>query len=123
MPVSRDRRRGYLLVAVGAVLFTVNAGVSRAIQAAGVESTTLTTVRCTGTAIVLVAVVLGARRAAPAPRRAGGRSSRSSAFGISGVALVQWFYFVAIDRLPVGIALLLEFTGAGAGGVSGCGSS
>ena len=32
------------------------------------------------------------------------------AFGITGVALVQWLYFVAIDRLPVGIALLLEFT-------------
>ena len=31
-------------------------------------------------------------------------------FGITGVALVQYFYFVAIDRLPVGIALLLEFT-------------
>ncbi len=26
------------------------------------------------------------------------------------MALVQWFYFVAIDRLPVGIALLLQFT-------------
>ena len=24
--------------------------------------------------------------------------------------MVQWLYFVAFDRLPVGIALLLEFT-------------
>ena len=31
-------------------------------------------------------------------------------FGVTGVALVQYFYFVAIDRLPVGIALLIEFT-------------
>jgi drug/metabolite transporter (DMT)-like permease len=30
--------------------------------------------------------------------------------GIAGAAMVQWLYFVAIDRLPVGIALLLEFT-------------
>jgi drug/metabolite transporter (DMT)-like permease len=31
-------------------------------------------------------------------------------YGVAGVALVQWLYFVAIARLPVGIALLLEFT-------------
>ena len=32
------------------------------------------------------------------------------AFGIVGVALVQWLYFVAIHNLPVGVALLIEFT-------------
>ena len=31
--------------------------------------------------------------------------------GLSGAALLQWFYFIAIERLPVGIALLIEFTG------------
>jgi drug/metabolite transporter (DMT)-like permease len=30
-------------------------------------------------------------------------------FGIAGVAFVQWFYFVSIHRLPIGIALLLEY--------------
>ena len=29
--------------------------------------------------------------------------------GLVGVAALQWAYFVAIDRLPVGLALLLEF--------------
>src|SRR3970282_2272036 len=33
-----------------------------------------------------------------------------AAFGIVGVALVQWLYFVAIHNLPVGVALLIEFT-------------
>jgi drug/metabolite transporter (DMT)-like permease len=32
------------------------------------------------------------------------------AFGLVGVALVQWLYFVAIEHLPVGVALLIEFT-------------
>jgi drug/metabolite transporter (DMT)-like permease len=32
------------------------------------------------------------------------------AFGLVGVALVQWLYFVAIHNLPVGVALLIEFT-------------
>ena len=31
------------------------------------------------------------------------------AHGFIGVAALQWTYFVAIDRLPVGIALLLEY--------------
>jgi drug/metabolite transporter (DMT)-like permease len=29
--------------------------------------------------------------------------------GVVGVAVLQWTYFVAIDRLPVGMALLLEY--------------
>jgi len=32
------------------------------------------------------------------------------AFGLVGIALVQWLYFVAIDRLPIGIGLLFEFS-------------
>ncbi len=109
MPVTRDTRTGYLLVATGAVLFVLNAGVSRVIQAAGVDSATLTTVRCTGTAVVLVALVLARRERLRLPR--GWREiAVVIGFGITGVALVQWLYFVAIDRLPVGIALLLEFT-------------
>ena len=31
-------------------------------------------------------------------------------YGVVGIAMVQWLYFVAIARLPVGVALLLEFT-------------
>jgi drug/metabolite transporter (DMT)-like permease len=31
-------------------------------------------------------------------------------YGVAGVALTQWLYFVAIERLPVGVALLIEFT-------------
>lgn len=109
MPVRQDARRGYALVMSAAVLFVANAGVSRVIQAAGVDSMLLTSVRCTGTALVLLAIV-GLRR----ERLALPRTVRDVAvvlgFGVTGVALVQYFYFVAIDRLPVGIALLLEFT-------------
>ena len=31
------------------------------------------------------------------------------AFGIFGLALVQWFYFFAIHRLQIGIALLIQY--------------
>jgi drug/metabolite transporter (DMT)-like permease len=109
MPAVRDARTGYLLVLSGGLFFVVNAGVSRVIQAAGVDSMTLTTARCTGTAVALLAIVLarGQRLRLPATLREAGVVV---GFGVTGVALVQYFYFVAIDRLPVGIALLLEFT-------------
>jgi len=32
-------------------------------------------------------------------------------FGLTAIAAVQAFYFIAVERLPVGIALLLEFMG------------
>src|SRR5207237_10106697 len=69
----------------------------------------LTTVRSTGAAVLLLLVV-----AARGERLSLPRSWREVvlilAFAVTGVALVQFLYFVAIDRLPVGIALLLEFT-------------
>jgi drug/metabolite transporter (DMT)-like permease len=109
MPRIRSARSAYVLVASGAMLFVLNAGVSRVIQAAGVDSVTLTTVRCTGTAVVLLVMLYsrGERLTLPRGRR---ELAVVVGFGITGVALVQWLYFVAIDRLPVGIALLLEFT-------------
>lgn len=109
MLLERDVRVGYALVLSGAALFVINAGVSRVIQAAGVDSMTLTTTRCTGTAVALVAVLLARGERLRLPRSMP-EIARVIGFGISGVALVQYFYFVAIDRLPVGIALLLEFT-------------
>ena len=30
-------------------------------------------------------------------------------FGVAGLALVAWFYFVAIERLEIGIALLIQY--------------
>jgi drug/metabolite transporter (DMT)-like permease len=52
--------------------------------------------------------VLARRRALRPPR---GRSlALVVALGLVGVALLQWTYFVAINRLPLGVALLLEYT-------------
>jgi hypothetical protein len=30
-------------------------------------------------------------------------------FGVAGLAFVQWFYFLAINRLAIGVALLIEY--------------
>ena len=107
---ARDRhpRIGYLCVVAAAALFAVNGTVSKVILDTGVSSLRLTELRCAG-----ALAGLGLLLVVVAPERL--RVARSelpllAAFGIAGVAATQWFYFVAIARLPVGIALLFEYT-------------
>ena len=99
---------GFLLVGVGALLFIVNAGVSRVVLRAGVSPAELTTTRITGTAVVLLVAAALFHRAAFRPPR-GRLALLLLVHGVVGVAALQWTYFVAIDRLPVGLALLLEY--------------
>ncbi len=108
--MTRERRPavGYLTTLAAAGLFAVNGTVSTLALQAGVPPTWLTAMRCGGAAVgLLVALAL------VAPRRL--RLSWSdvpllAAFGVVGVALTQFLYYVAIGRLPVGIALVFEMT-------------
>ncbi len=105
---SRNPTLGLVLVVLGAVLFIQNAGVSRIALRAGVDPLTLTTTRVTGTVAVLLVAALLFRRDALRPPT-GRLGLLIVAHGLVGVAALQWTYFVAIDRLPVGMALLLEY--------------
>jgi drug/metabolite transporter (DMT)-like permease len=105
---SRNPTLGLVLVVLGAVLFIQNAGVSRIALRAGVDPLTLTTTRVTGTVVVLLVAALLFRRDALRPPT-GRLGLLIVAHGLVGVAALQWTYFVAIDRLPVGMALLLEY--------------
>ena len=107
-PASRPRRRlGYLMAAGAAALWAVNGTVSKVILSSGVSSLRLTEVRCAG-AFVGLAVILAIR--APARMRVRARELPFLAlFGIGGLAFVQWFYFLAIHRVPIGIALLVQY--------------
>ncbi|EFQ82033.1 putative membrane protein [Aeromicrobium marinum DSM 15272] len=107
---SRSPRLGYLLVVAAAVLFGVNAGVSRIPLRSGTPTDTFTSVRITAALAVLVLVAVAVDRAALRPPR--GRSLLLVVgLGLVGVTGVQWTYNVAINRLPLGIALLLEYLG------------
>ena len=110
MPATTHRNPtlGLGLVVLGASLFIVNAGVSRVALRAGVDPVTLTTVRVSGTVLILLVFAAVFRRSALRPPR-GRLAWMLVAHGLIGVAALQWTYFVAIDRLPVGMALLLEY--------------
>ncbi len=100
---------GYALVLGAAVMFIVNAGVSRTTIRGGVDPQTLTTLRATGAVPVFALWALLWDRDALRPPR-GRMIGWLVVMGVVGVALLQWTYFVAIDRLPIGIALLVEYT-------------
>jgi len=90
-----------------ALLFAVNGSVSKTVLESGLSSLRLVELRSAGAALCLLLAVLVTR---PRSLRA---TPREAGFlvvaGIIGIGLVQWLYFVAIGRLPVGIALLLEY--------------
>jgi drug/metabolite transporter (DMT)-like permease len=100
---------GYALVLAAAALFAVNGSVSKFALTGGLEPERLTALRVTGAFLVLLLITLLRDRAS---LRVGLRELPLLAvYGLVGVALIQYLYFVAILRLPVGIALILEFTG------------
>lgn len=95
------------MAATAATLWAVNGTVSKVILATGLSSLRLTQVRSTGAAVGLVLVL-----AATAPERLRVRARELpylAVFGICGLAFVQWFYFLAIHRLAIGIALLIQY--------------
>ena len=95
------------MVAAAATLFAVNGTVSKVILASGLSSLRLAQLRLTGAAIALVAALALLR---PADLRVRPRELPFLAiFGVCGVALVQWLYFASIERLQIGIALLLQY--------------
>jgi drug/metabolite transporter (DMT)-like permease len=111
LPAGRpdDKTRlGYAMVAIAATLFAVNGSVSKVVLDSGLSSLELAQIRTTCAALGLLVFLLAFAR----PRLRVGRREVLFliAFGIVGVALVQYLYFVAIHNLPVGVALLIEFT-------------
>ena len=106
---GRERRPavGYTMVISAALLFALNGTVSKVVLQSGISSLELTQVRATG-AFLGFALILAVTR------RKSLRLNRREVpyligFGIAGVAFVQWLYFVSIERLPIGIALLIEY--------------
>ena len=100
--------RGVAYAGTAALLFGINGSVSKTVLQSGLSALRLVEMRSLGAAVCLL-VFVGLTR--PASLRV---TRRELGFllvaGIVGIALLQYFYFVAIGRLPVGIALLLEYT-------------
>jgi drug/metabolite transporter (DMT)-like permease len=108
-PPLRRPLVGYAMVLVAATLFGVNGSVAKVALSSGLSSLRLSEARCAGACIGLMLIVLVRSPSALRLRR--DELLRLSIFGLFGVALVQLFYFLAIHRLAIGIALLIQYLG------------
>jgi len=92
------------------VAFGAGGPFAKALIEAGFSPLQAVWVRLIGTVVVLVSLCLVLRR--PGQLAAMWRNRWPVvAYGLVAVAACQTLYFVAASRLPVGIAILLEFTG------------
>ena len=102
------RYKGEILTLLGAVFFSFNGVVAKLVLTSGLSSMRLTQVRCGGAFIFLgLYIFLRYRDKLKAKRE---DLPLLFAYGIIGFLLVQALYFVAITRLNVSVALILEFT-------------
>lgn len=99
---------GYLYALLAALLFGANGSLTKLIVEAGLTPMQLTQFRTLGTAVLAGAVLLLTDRNGfrLRPRQL----LVMAVLGVGGVALLQASYAAALQLLPVGIALLLEYT-------------
>lgn len=105
---TANPRLGYTLVIFGATLFGINGAVSKVAMQSGLTPESLTTLRITGATLVFMLVALVWRRSALRPPT-GSSLLLIAALGLVGVVSLQLTYNIAINRLPLGIALLIEY--------------
>jgi drug/metabolite transporter (DMT)-like permease len=103
----RRPRLGYAMAAGAALLWGVNGAVSKTILATGLPAERLAQVRSLGAALGLLGIL--ALRDPGRLRLTVRELPYLLVFGTAGLALVQWFYFLAIHRLAIGIALLIQY--------------
>jgi drug/metabolite transporter (DMT)-like permease len=102
------RLRGEIYLFLGAFLFAFNGIISKIVLLDEISAWRLTQIRTGGAFIILFTFFIIFRRKELKPTKQ--ELPWLILFGVVGVTLVQAFYFVAIERMYVGIALLIEFT-------------
>jgi drug/metabolite transporter (DMT)-like permease len=91
-----------------ATLWAVNGVISKVIiESGGIAAPRLTEVRTTGAFLILAAGLVLVRPESLRVRRS--ELPVLLTFGVLGLAFVQWFYFEAISRLDIGVALLIQY--------------
>ena len=106
MPAPRRQWLGAIIIVVGMFGFACGVIIAKHLFEAGTDPLTLLTVRSIGMSAVLALVLWALRQPIRLPRR-----QRWSTVGLGGLFAIQsWCYFSGIERIPVSIAALVEYT-------------
>jgi drug/metabolite transporter (DMT)-like permease len=104
--LKSHRAEGFLIF--GAFMFAFNGIISKLVLTSGMSAWRLTQVRCTGAFIILLGYIL--LRGGATLRTTRVELPWLAAYGVIGFAAVQVGYFIAIARMHVSVALIIEFT-------------
>lgn len=99
---------GHIALLSSVMLFAANGSVSKSLLLSGIDAAQLSQIRVTGAFVILIVLALIFVRSQLKLKIA--ELPKFFAYGIIGVALVQYLYFVAINRLDIGVALVIEYT-------------
>lgn len=105
---TADKTRGTALALVGTLLFGLNASTTKVVMALGITPAQMVGFRSLCSTLLAGAILLLTNRAAFRVEKR--EWPGLIGFGVVGVALMQWAYSYAVQLLPVGIALLFEYT-------------
>lgn len=106
MSTRSDAVKGVVLILVASALFGGCGTFAKTLFGTGLNPLEVTWLRLSGCAVLLVIAAIPLLRTVKRPPVWG-----LVAYGLTAIAGVQAFYFLAVARIPVGIALLLEFMG------------
>lgn len=98
---------GYLLLILGVSLFAFNASVAKLVMQAALGAPELTAIRITGAFLVLLPIAYF--RARPYLKVSRKEIPKFIGFGVLGLTMTQFLYFAALERIEVGIALIIEY--------------
>ena len=103
-----QKHRGELFLLAGALLFSFNGIVSKLVLTSSLSALNLAQVRSTGPFIILFLLIFF--RSREKLRVTKKELPQLAFFGVIGIAAVQFLYFMAISRMHVSFALIIEFT-------------
>jgi drug/metabolite transporter (DMT)-like permease len=106
--VTRRPALGAAMLIAATFLFGLNGSTAKTIMQSGVTAAQITLFRSLSTTIIAGIVLLVTNR--KAFRVAKGEWKWLVILGMAGVGLMQWSYANAVANLPVGVALLIQYT-------------
>lgn len=106
-PGRRSPARGYALASAAAAMWALNGSLSRYLLDDGVSAPRLSQLRSLGSWLMLLLLLAAFRRDLLRVERTS--VPRLAFLGIGGLALVHASYFLAIDRLQIGVALTIQY--------------
>ena len=110
VPAARPRPAavGYAILTLGALMWSSSTVLAKGILDTGFDVTALAQLRATIAALILTGIVLVIRPQALRLRRH--EVLPLALMGVFGIALTQFLIYMSVRELPVGIAMLLQFT-------------